>query len=112
MFGVPVEVLYYVPVFTTLAIAFYKYWSFVIDDDALVPVKKRKWLRAIVLAFAGVFMFEVLVEPTSFLPVSEPLFRPACAPARKSNFLAIPLFSRSPNRSFAPHAHQPGKAIS
>jgi len=22
------------------------------------------------------------------------------------------LFSRSPNRSFAPHAHQPGKAIS
>ena len=26
---------------------------------------------------------------TSFLPVSEPLVRPSCAPARKSNFLAI-----------------------
>jgi hypothetical protein len=63
MFGVPVELLYYVPVFTTLVIAFYKYWSFVIDAAALVPVKKRKWLRAVVLVFAGVFMFEVLVEP-------------------------------------------------
>ena len=61
--GVPVEILYYVPVFTGLVIAFYKYWSFVIDNAALVPVKKRKWIRAIVLAFIGVFMFELLVEP-------------------------------------------------
>jgi len=61
--GVPVEILYYVPVFTALVIAFYKYWSFVIDDAALVPVKKRKWLRAIVIAFVGVFMFELVVEP-------------------------------------------------
>ena len=44
--GVPIEILYYVPVFTALVIAFYKYWNFVIDDAALVPVKKRKWLRA------------------------------------------------------------------
>lgn len=61
--GIPIEILYYVPVFTALVIAFYKYWSFVIDDAALVPVKKRKWVRAIVLAFVGVFMFELLVEP-------------------------------------------------
>ncbi len=61
--GVPLEILYYVPVFTSLVIAFYKYWNFVIDDAALVPVKKRKWLRAIVLAFIGVFLFELVVEP-------------------------------------------------
>lgn len=63
MLGVPLEILYYVPVFTALVIAFYKYWNFVIDNAALVPVKKRKWLRAIVLAFIGVFLFELLVEP-------------------------------------------------
>src|SRR6056297_1644715 len=58
--GVPIEILYYVPVFTALVITFYKYWSFVIDDAALVPVRKRKWLRGIVLAFIGVFFFELL----------------------------------------------------
>ena len=63
MMGVPIEILYYVPVFTTLVIAFYKYWSFVIDSAALVPVKKRKWMRATALAFIGVFFFELLVEP-------------------------------------------------
>lgn len=61
--GVPIEILYYVPVFTSLVIAFYKYWSFVIDKAALVPVKKRKWLRAVTLAFIGVFLFELVVEP-------------------------------------------------
>ncbi len=63
MLGVPIEILYYVPVFTALVIAFYKYWNFVIDDAALVPVKKRKWLRAIVIAFIAVFLFELVVEP-------------------------------------------------
>ena len=29
------------------------------------------------------------LKATPFLPVSEPLFRPSCAPTRKSNFLAI-----------------------
>lgn len=61
--GVPIEILYYVPVFTALVIAFYKYWSFYFDDAALVPVKKRRWLRAVSLAFIAVFMFELLVEP-------------------------------------------------
>ena len=61
--GVPLEILYYVPVFTSLVITFYKYWSFVIDRVALVPVKKRNWLRAVFLAFIGVFFFELLVEP-------------------------------------------------
>jgi hypothetical protein len=63
LFGVPLEILYYVPVFTALVIAFYKYWGFVIDHAALVPMKKRKWVRAILIAFVAVFMFELLVEP-------------------------------------------------
>ncbi len=63
LLGVPIEILFYAPVFTSLVIAFYKYWSFVIDDVALVPVKKRKWLRAIVLGFIAVFFFELVIEP-------------------------------------------------
>lgn len=63
LLGVPIEILFYVPVFTSLVIAFYKYWSFVIDDIALVPVRKRKWLRAIMLGFIAVFFFELVVEP-------------------------------------------------
>ncbi|GET38025.1 hypothetical protein [Microseira wollei] len=61
--GVPIEVLYYIPVFTGLVIAFYKYWSFVIDDELLIPVKGRKWWRSLLIAFLGVFLFEVMIEP-------------------------------------------------
>ncbi len=61
--NVPIEVLYYTPVFTGLVLAFYKYWTFVIDDLPLIPVKKRNWLRAVLLAFTGVFLFEVMIEP-------------------------------------------------
>ncbi len=61
--GVPIEILYYVPVFTALVITFYKYWSFVIDGEVMIPVKKRRWLRAIGIAFIAVFLFELMVEP-------------------------------------------------
>ncbi|MEA5547672.1 hypothetical protein VB816_22070, partial [Limnoraphis robusta CCNP1324] len=47
LFGAPIEILFYAPVFTSLVITFYKYWSFVIDDATLIPVKKRRWGRAI-----------------------------------------------------------------
>lgn len=63
LFRVPIEVFYYVPVFTGLIISFYKYWSFVIDDVPLVPLKRRKWLRDITIAFTGIFLFEVMIEP-------------------------------------------------
>ncbi len=61
--GVPIEVFYYAPVFTSLIIAFYKYWIFLIDGVAMVPVKRRNWLRALVIGFIAVFMFELLIEP-------------------------------------------------
>jgi hypothetical protein len=63
LMGVPIEILYYVPVFLSLVIAFYKYWNLVIDDTLLVPVKKRKWLRAVLLATIAVTLFELMVEP-------------------------------------------------
>jgi hypothetical protein len=63
LFAVPIEILYYTPIFTGLIISFYKYWSLVIDDVPLVPLKKRRWLRDIFIAFAGIFLVEVMIEP-------------------------------------------------
>jgi hypothetical protein len=60
---VPNEALYYVPVFTALVLAFYRYWSFYIDDDALVPVVRTRWLRAVGLTVLAVVLFEVMIEP-------------------------------------------------
>lgn len=63
LLGVPIEFLYYVPVFTGLVIGFYKYWSFVLDDTLLVPVKRVKWGRGVLLTALAIFLFEVMVEP-------------------------------------------------
>jgi hypothetical protein len=63
LLGPPIEVLFYVPVFTSLIITFYKYWSFVIDDKLPQSRQKRKWGRAIVITFTAVFLFEVMIEP-------------------------------------------------
>ncbi len=61
--NVPIEGLYYVPVFISLVIAFYKYGSFSLDNEAIVPVKNRAWVRNLILAFIGVFFFELMIEP-------------------------------------------------
>lgn len=66
LLGVPIEIFYYTPVFTALVIAFYKYWSFAIDDNLLVPIKplkQRKWLRSLLFTLSAIFLFEVMVEP-------------------------------------------------
>ncbi len=57
------DMLYYTPVFTSLVIAFYKYWSFWIDAEPLIPSKHRNWGRSILIAFLAVFLLEVLVHP-------------------------------------------------
>jgi hypothetical protein len=61
--GAPIEILFYAPVFTSLVITFYKYWSFVIDQVVLIPVNKRNWARGTLSAFIAVFLFEVMIEP-------------------------------------------------
>ena len=63
VFNVPIEVLYYTPVFMGLVICFYKYWCFLLDDQILIPVKRRKWLRGFFITALGVFLFEVMIEP-------------------------------------------------
>jgi len=61
--GVPIEILYYVPVFGALVLSFYRLWALLLDDAALIPVKRRRWLRSIGIAAVGVLLFEVMVEP-------------------------------------------------
>jgi hypothetical protein len=62
-FGVPVAILYYVPVFMSLVIGFYKYWSFMIFEKPIVPLKKIRWVKSFVVSVAGVFLFELMIEP-------------------------------------------------
>lgn len=62
-FRVPIEALYYIPVFMMLVISFYKYWSFVIDKKPVIPIKRRKWYRGLFISFLGVFLFELMIDP-------------------------------------------------
>lgn len=61
--AVPVEALYYIPVFSALIIGFYKYWVYVIDKIPLVPQKNIKWTRSLLISIVTVFLFELMVEP-------------------------------------------------
>ncbi|OGZ06620.1 MAG: hypothetical protein A3C93_00305 [Candidatus Lloydbacteria bacterium RIFCSPHIGHO2_02_FULL_54_17] len=60
---VPVEAFYYIPVFSSLVLGFYKY-ALILKERALIaPVKKGKHVRNFVIAFVGVFLFELMIEP-------------------------------------------------
>lgn len=60
--NVPLQILYYVPVFTSLVIGFYKYWNLVLDNKAVVPVKSSKWLRNLIFSFLAVAFFELMID--------------------------------------------------
>jgi hypothetical protein len=61
--GVPIEAIYYVPVFLSLIISFYKYWMFVLDRVPVPPCCEVPWLRTLVLSVIGVVLFELMIEP-------------------------------------------------
>jgi hypothetical protein len=61
--NLPIEGLYYIPVFMTLVISFYKYWNFMIEKEPIIPLKKSPWLRNLTLSIVGVFLFELMIEP-------------------------------------------------
>jgi hypothetical protein len=61
--GVPIEILYYIPVFSALVVGFYKYWAFNIDKVPVVPNKRKITLRNILITLIAVTLFELMVEP-------------------------------------------------
>ena len=63
LLNIPANTFYYVPVFTALVIGFYGYWSLVLDDKPVMPMKKRKWGRDFLIALAGILLFEIMIEP-------------------------------------------------
>jgi len=62
-FGAPVGALYYVPVFMALIIGFYKYWNFMIEGKALIPVKRRRWFQGLGITFIAMLLFEIMIDP-------------------------------------------------
>jgi len=60
---VPIETLYYMPVFMTLVVSFAKYFEIVFNKIPLVPQRKIVNWKSILIAFIGVFLFEVMNEP-------------------------------------------------
>lgn len=63
LWGLPIEFFYYVPVFLTLIISFYKYWTFVIDEVPVIPLPRTPWLRTLAISITGVLLFELMIGP-------------------------------------------------
>ncbi|OGZ06618.1 MAG: hypothetical protein A3C93_00315 [Candidatus Lloydbacteria bacterium RIFCSPHIGHO2_02_FULL_54_17] len=61
--NVPLEALYYIPVFSVLIMGFYKYWSFILDGRPAVPIKKGRFVRNFLIVALSVFFFELMIEP-------------------------------------------------
>lgn len=57
------HLLYYVPVFLSLVIAFYRYWAPLLDQTLIPRPVPTSWLLSFVIAFVGVFFFEIMIEP-------------------------------------------------
>lgn len=62
-FNIPWHTFYYVPVFVLLIIGFYKYFNFILENRALIPVNKSRLLRNGIFAFFSVILFEIMIEP-------------------------------------------------
>ena len=60
--NVPIAGLYYVPVFMTLLLSFYKHWLPVIEPGG-APAGRSSLIRQLLLTAAAVFLFEIVVEP-------------------------------------------------
>ena len=59
---VPYHLFYYVPIFMSLVIGFYKYWNIVMDRESSLAVP-APWLWTLLVTIVGVFFFEVMIEP-------------------------------------------------
>jgi hypothetical protein len=60
--GVPAAGIYYIPVFMTLVLTFYKHWLPIIEPGE-EPKGRLPLLNRLVLTTMAVFLFEVVVEP-------------------------------------------------
>ncbi len=61
----PIEMLYYVPVFSGLILGFYKLWNFHLNDVPIVPSLKKVTVTNFVVALISSALFEIMGEPMS-----------------------------------------------
>lgn len=61
--GVPLAIVYYVPVFATLVLGFHFYWRWALEGAAVLPMRRIHWRRGLLLTTAVVLLFELMVEP-------------------------------------------------
>lgn len=61
LWNTPLLEILYLPVYLSLVLAFYKYFSLEVDNKLIVPVKKAKLLRNFFITFIGVLLFELTV---------------------------------------------------
>lgn len=61
--GLSILTIVYLPIMFSLIIAFYKYFSFIIDKKVLLPINKTKYFRNLLISIIGVLLFEVLIHP-------------------------------------------------
>lgn len=62
LLNVPIDVFYYVPIFSALVIGCYRYLGFILDKEPIVPTQGG-WIRRFLLAMSAVFLFEFMIEP-------------------------------------------------
>jgi hypothetical protein len=61
LWNTPILELLYLPVFLALVVAFYKYFSYVVDKKPLVPLNKNKHIRNFAITAVGIILFELTV---------------------------------------------------
>jgi hypothetical protein len=61
--SISLHLLYYVPVFMSLVICFYKYWAPLLDGEPMPEPADVNWLRSLAIGLVGVFAFEIMIEP-------------------------------------------------
>lgn len=59
----PLEAFFYIAVFSSLVLGFYKYWELGIEKKLLTPVLRLNLLRNAVISIVAVVLYEITIEP-------------------------------------------------
>jgi hypothetical protein len=61
--SLPIEILFYLPVFAGIVISFYKFWVLILSSVLLVPSHHRITLRNLLISAFWIFLLEIIISP-------------------------------------------------
>ncbi|MEK7591851.1 MAG: hypothetical protein AAB508_00485 [Patescibacteria group bacterium] len=61
--SLPMEILFYLPVFAGIVISFYKFWVLILSPALLVPGHHKITLRNLLTAAFWIFLLEIIISP-------------------------------------------------